>query len=130
MVGVILQKCKSLELSTFPLFLLIDSYATSSAAKTSHAELRHGKELRIVLPSEAVKLEFASKKVIQTGDKSQKDVLWAVFSPAKRGKVVVNNNKKKEFIINSVTYDDEGFYTVQNIKNEKIATHIVTIVGK
>lgn len=82
-----------------------------------------------MLPTGAVKLEFDSQKVTRTGQKSQKDVLWTVFSPTKKGKIIVKD-QTRQFVIYSVTYDDGGNYTVLNNQNKKISIHSVKIVGK
>ncbi|KAM9476569.1 uncharacterized protein Hap1MRO34_009644 isoform 1-T4 [Clarias gariepinus] len=99
------------------------SYAAITSAKTHHEQLMYGERLSIKLPVGAEKLQFTSP------DETKQDVLWSRLSSPKRG-VVTGRDDDRKFIIYSVTFDDQGIYTVVNFWGKKLADYLVKVVTK
>lgn len=83
----------------------------------------YGQQLSIRLPTEAHKLEFMSV------DGSETEVLWSRFSITKKG-IVLGSNSNKEFVLRSVTFEDQGTYTLFNLWSQKLSIHLLKVVGK
>lgn len=83
----------------------------------------YGERLSIKLPVGAEKLQFTSP------DETKQDVLWSRLSTHKRG-VVTGRDDDRKFIIYSVTFDDQGIYTVVNFWGKKLADYLVKVVSK
>ncbi|KAG7333805.1 hypothetical protein KOW79_002212 [Hemibagrus wyckioides] len=103
--------------------LHLDSCAAFTTTKTNHEELMYGQQLSIRLPAEAYKLEFMSV------DRSETEVLWTRFSITKKG-IVLGSNSNKEFVLRSVTFEDQGTYTLFNHWNQKLSIHLLKVVAK
>ncbi|XP_060782370.1 wu:fc21g02 isoform X2 [Neoarius graeffei] len=99
------------------------SCATLTKTKTYRVELMYGKEFTIKLPVGSEKLTFIS------ADSSQKNVLWDKYVGAKRGSVTGRDDDKK-FTIRSVTFEDEGTYSVLNFWDKKAAIYLLKIIPK
>ncbi|XP_060728942.1 DNA-directed RNA polymerase II subunit RPB1-like isoform X1 [Tachysurus vachellii] len=97
--------------------------AAFTTTKTYYEELMYGQTLSIRLPDDAVSLEFISV------DESRTDVLWSKASITKRG-TVSGSNSDKRFVIHSVTYDDQGKYTLINYWHQKTSIHLLMVVAK
>lgn len=109
----------------FLLFLHLDTGAAFTTTKTYYEKLMYGQQLSIKLPTEAHKLHFIS------ANESREEVLWSnqIFSITKRGNVVGSGNDKI-FVLRSVTFDDQGTYTLINLWSQKISIHLLNVVGK
>ncbi|TSK22550.1 hypothetical protein Baya_1908 [Bagarius yarrelli] len=83
----------------------------------------YGDQLSIRLSSGAEKLLFTS------ADETKQDVLWTRSTTSKRG-TVTGKNDDRRFVINSVTFDDEGIYTVINFWNRKSAIYLLKVITK
>ncbi|XP_053535825.1 uncharacterized protein LOC108262792 [Ictalurus punctatus] len=109
--------------------LLLAVYATFCSAantnlpKTHHEKLMFGDQLSIWLPVEAQTLEFISATT------SQKNVLWSRSSITKRG-IITGRDSTRKFVILSVTFDDQGTYTLFNFWNTKISIHLLKVSAK
>lgn len=91
--------------------------------KTYREQQTYGDQLSIRLSSGAEKLQFTS------ADELEQDVYWSKSSKAKRG-VVTGRNDDRKFVIHSVTFDDEGTYTVINYWNSKSSIHYLKVISK
>ncbi|XP_026790886.1 uncharacterized protein LOC113539365 [Pangasianodon hypophthalmus] len=99
------------------------SFAATTTTKTYHEKLMYGQQLSIRLPTGAENLEYVS------ADESQKNVLWSRFSITKRG-IVIGRDDNRKFEILSVTFEDQGTYTVYNFWNKKISIHLLKVITK
>lgn len=110
-------------LNVFLSLSLSDSCAALTKTKTYRVELMYGQEFTIKLPVGSEKLTFIS------ADSSQENVLWGKYVRAKRGSVTGRDDAKK-FTIRSVTFEDEGTYSVLNFWDKKTAIYLLKIIRK
>ncbi|XP_046725911.1 uncharacterized protein LOC124399185 [Silurus meridionalis] len=108
--------------------LLLAAHILSScdgvlSSNTYYVERLYGEQLSIKLALGAEKLEFTSV------DETEKLVLWSRFSQTKKG-VVKGKEHDRTFNIQSVTYADQGTYTVLNIWNSKISIYLLKVATK
>ncbi|KAK3554057.1 hypothetical protein QTP70_019172 [Hemibagrus guttatus] len=111
---------------TFWIVLLAVQFAYSCLAfltKTYHEQKMYGDQLSIRLSSGAEKLQFTS------ADELEQEVYWSKSSKAKRG-VVTGRSDDRNFVIHSVTFDDEGTYTVLNYWNKKSSIYYLKVITK
>ncbi|XP_058238029.1 uncharacterized protein LOC131347700 isoform X2 [Hemibagrus wyckioides] len=114
------------KMQTFWILLLAAQFACSCFAfltKTYLEQRMYGDQLSIRLSSGAEKLQFTS------ADEREQEVYWSRSSKAKRG-VVTGRNDDRKFVIHSVTFDDEGTYTVMNYWNSKSSIHYLKVITK
>ncbi|MCI4376160.1 hypothetical protein PGIGA_G00185010 [Pangasianodon gigas] len=107
----------------FWILLLAVQITYSCAATVYHEERMYGDQLSIRLSMGAEKLQFTSV------DETDQHVLWSRFSITKRGTVTGRDGNRK-FIIRSLTFDDQGIYTVLNLWNRKMSIHLLKVTTK
>lgn len=108
---------------SFPLCLSLDSCLAFTTTKTYYEQRMYGEQLSIRLPSGAEKLQFTYM------DEIEQEILWSRSTKAKRG-VVTGRNDDRKFVIASVTFNDEGTYTVLNFWNRKSSICFLKVVSK
>lgn len=90
--------------------------------KTTQLKRIHGEQLIIKLPIWYKKLEFSSVKEKQS-------VLWPSCAQHTR-KYVKESGYKRQFIINPVTYNDQGTYTRWNYRNQVSSVFKLEVFSK
>ncbi|XP_027001796.2 uncharacterized protein LOC113642464 isoform X4 [Tachysurus fulvidraco] len=91
--------------------------------KTYYEQRMYGEQLSIRLSSGAEKLQFTYL------NEREQEILWSKSTKAKRG-VVTGRNDDRKFVIASVTFNDEGTYSVLNIWNRKLSIHYLKVITK
>lgn len=91
--------------------------------KTYHEERLFGEQLSIRLSAGADKLQFTSV------DETEHDVLWSRTNKNIKG-VVSGRDTERKFVIPSITFDDEGTYTVLNSRNRLMSIHLLKVKSK
>lgn len=115
--------CGVLEFFPFLPFTSLDSCAAITPPKTNHEEQIYGEQLSIRLSMEAAELHFTSV------DETEQYVIWAKSHATKKG-TVTGMSGERNFIIRSVTFDDQGMYTVMNALNRKTSIYLLKVISK
>ncbi|KAI4881222.1 hypothetical protein NFI96_033458 [Prochilodus magdalenae] len=86
----------------------------------SHAyntvEVQYGRQLIIPLPRGVTQLDFMSV------DKSRHYTIWSSFVAPSRGRVELMKDNNRRFIIDSVNFDDQGNYNLQDTVMASVTT--------
>ncbi|XP_060782372.1 uncharacterized protein LOC132889659 isoform X2 [Neoarius graeffei] len=88
-----------------------------------HLDLTYGQQLSITLSSVTAKLKFIPV------NKPQATIIWSKGIQAKKGQVI-SSEEERRFIINFVTFDDQGNYTELNVLDEVEVVHSVMVLSK
>lgn len=89
----------------------------------NHLAVTFGQQLSIMMTSVTEKLQFTS------ANKQQSYIIWSRHIKAKRGQVI-QSGEERRFVINSVTYNDQGNYTEWNLWGKVASVHLVTVLCK
>ncbi|XP_026790846.3 uncharacterized protein LOC113539337 [Pangasianodon hypophthalmus] len=108
----------------FWLLLLAGNFiAESWNLNINHLEVTYGQQLSITITSATQKIEFTSM------NKLRSYIIWSRRIQPKKGQVIVSGEERR-FIINSVTFDDQGNYTEWNFWDKVASVHVVKVLSK
>lgn len=62
-------------------------------------------------------------------DETEQDVLWTKWHATKKG-TVTGLSDDRNFVIRSVTFDDQGTYTVLSALNRKTSIYLLKVISK
>lgn len=95
----------------------------SPSLDINHLAVTYGQQLRITMTTVTEKLLFTSV------NKQQSYIIWSRHIQPKKGQVTQSGDERC-FIINAVTFDDQGNYTEWNFWDKVTSVHLVTVLCK
>ncbi|KAF4090641.1 hypothetical protein AMELA_G00054120 [Ameiurus melas] len=109
------------------LFLAVNFIAESWTLNIAYLEVTYGQQLSIIMANVPDKFDFTPV------NKLQSSIIWSRHASKniqpKRGQVI-ESKEEKRFIINSVTFDDQGNYTEWNFWDKVASVHVVKVLSK
>ncbi|KAK3554064.1 hypothetical protein QTP70_019173 [Hemibagrus guttatus] len=104
-------------------FIAGNCIAESRNLNINHLDVTYGQQLRITMMGVTEKLEFTSVNT------QQSYIIWSRNVQPKKGEVI-SSGEEKHFVINSVTFDDQGNYTEWNFWANVASVHVVKVLSK
>lgn len=104
------------------LLLIISLSLESPALNINHLMVTYGQQLSIMMTSVTEKLVFTSVN-------KQPLSIWSRRSKSKKGQVI-QTGEERRFLLDSVTFDDQGNYTEWNFWGKVASVHLVTVLCK